>query len=106
MERAPVGSSLRGEKKEATSLIELTRTNDPVLISWLSAHLQGAGIEHVVLDAHTSVMEGSIGAIQRRVMILAEDEKAARAVLDARPGLEDDDQDEALSGDTVPAISG
>lgn len=68
-------------------LIELTRTNDPVLISWLVAHLDGAGIDHVVLDAHTSVLEGSIGAIQRRVMVLAEDEAAARDVFEARPDL-------------------
>ena len=66
-------------------MIELIRTNDPVLISWLAAHLEAEGIGYAVLDAHTSNLEGSIGAIPRRVMILAEDEPAARRVLDARP---------------------
>lgn len=64
---------------------ELIRTNDPVLLSWLTARLDGAGIGHAVLDAHTSVMEGSIGAIPRRVMVLDEDEPAARTILDSRP---------------------
>ena len=76
-------------------MIELTRTNDPVLISWLSAHLDGAGISHVVLDGHTSVLEGSIGAIQRRVMVLEEDEAAAREVFDARPDLSVDAEGES-----------
>jgi hypothetical protein len=63
---------------------ELLRTNDPVLISWLQALLADAGIEAVVLDHHTSVVEGSIGAIPRRVMVLEEDHAAARRiVLDA-----------------------
>jgi len=63
---------------------ELLRTNDPVLISWLQALLADAGIEAVVLDHHTSVVEGSIGAIPRRVMVLDEDHAAARRiVLDA-----------------------
>jgi hypothetical protein len=35
----------------------------------------------VVLDAHTSAIEGSIGAIPRRLMVVAEDEWLARKVL-------------------------
>ena len=62
-------------------MIELIRTNDPVLLSWLTAHLDAAGIGNVILDAHTSNLEGSIGAIPRRVMVLAEDEPAAREIL-------------------------
>ncbi len=50
-------------------MVELTRTNDPVLLSWLQARLTEEGIQSVVLDAHTSVLEGSILAIQRRVMV-------------------------------------
>jgi hypothetical protein len=33
-------------------MVELTRTNDLVFISWLSAALAGEGIEAIVLDAH------------------------------------------------------
>jgi len=48
---------------------ELVRTNDAVFLSWLTARLDGENIEAVVLDAYASVMEGSISAIQRRVMV-------------------------------------
>lgn len=56
---------------------ELFRTNDPVAISWVQAVLEDSGIAAIVLDAHTSVIEGSIGAIQRRVMV--PDDALARA---------------------------
>jgi hypothetical protein len=61
---------------------ELLRTNDPVKLSWLQALLADAGIEAVVLDTHTSIIEGSIGAIPRRLCVLAEDLERARRVLD------------------------
>ena len=48
---------------------ELLRTNDPVLISWLRALLADAGIDAHVFDNHTSVLEGSAGAIPRRIMV-------------------------------------
>jgi len=38
-------------------------------------------IDALVLDAHTSVMEGSISAIQRRVMVVSEDLARARLIL-------------------------
>ena len=60
---------------------ELLRTNDVVRLSWLAALLADAGIETVVLDHHASLMEGSIGAIQRRLMVSAEDLPAARGIL-------------------------
>lgn len=56
-------------------------TNDPVRLSFLHALLRDAGIGCVLLDAHTSAVEGSIGAIPRRLMVLAEDEAVARRVL-------------------------
>ena len=60
---------------------ELVRTNDPVRLSWLQALLAGAGIEAIVLDTHTSIIEGSIGAIQRRLMVHEDDHRRACAVL-------------------------
>jgi hypothetical protein len=60
---------------------ELLRTNDAVRLSWLQAMLASAGIEAVVLDTHTSIIEGSIGAIPRRLMVHDDDETRARAVL-------------------------
>ena len=60
---------------------ELLRTNDAVALSWIDALLKEAGIGCVILDAHTSIIEGSIGAIPRRVMVATEDWERARALL-------------------------
>lgn len=60
---------------------ELLRTNDPVELSFLQALLADAGIESLVLDQHTSILEGSIGAIPRRLVVDDEDYRAARRVL-------------------------
>lgn len=68
-------------------LVELFRTNDPALLSFVTALLSGEDIEAVVFDVHTSVLEGSIGILPRRVMVLAEDAAAAREVLELN-GLE------------------
>ncbi|MBH61730.1 MAG: hypothetical protein CL569_04635 [Alphaproteobacteria bacterium] len=64
-------------------MIELLRTNNPVLISWLQALLEDDGIEVIVLDSHMSVMEGSISAIPRRVMVHDDHILRARRLLDA-----------------------
>ena len=63
-------------------MVELLRTNDIVRLSFLGALLADAGIETVVLDTHTSILEGSIGAIPRRLMVIDDDIAAARRVLD------------------------
>jgi hypothetical protein len=62
---------------------ELVRTNDVVKLSWLQALLADAGIEAVVLDVHTSIIEGSIGAIPRRLAVGEADFARARRVLEA-----------------------
>ncbi len=59
----------------------LAISNDPVRLSFLTALLADAGISAVLLDAHTSAVEGSIGAIPRRLVVAAEDEVRARRVL-------------------------
>jgi hypothetical protein len=56
-------------------------SNDPVRLSFLTVLLADAGITAVVLDGYTSAVEGSIGAIPRRLMVPAEDEAQARRVL-------------------------
>ena len=60
---------------------ELLRTNDLVKLSWLTALLADSGIEAVVFDTHTSVLEGSALAIPRRLMVIDEDHAAARRIL-------------------------
>ncbi len=56
-------------------------SNDLVRISFLTALLSDAGIQAVLLDAHVSATEGSIGAIPRRLAVAAEDAQAAQRVL-------------------------
>ncbi|MFI5020058.1 MAG: DUF2007 domain-containing protein [Alphaproteobacteria bacterium] len=68
---------------------ELFRTNDPVLLSFATALLADERIEAVVLDGHTSILEGSIGAIQRRLMVRDEDFARARRLLKERGGPAD-----------------
>ncbi|MDX2288318.1 MAG: DUF2007 domain-containing protein [Hyphomicrobiaceae bacterium] len=60
---------------------ELMRTNDPVLLSYVEALLDAAGVHAVVLDQNMSVMEGSIGLLPRRVMVDEDDVYAARSLM-------------------------
>ena len=62
-------------------MIELMRTNDPVLISFAEALLTEAGIAHFVADSNMSIIEGSLGVLQRRLMVDASQEKQARQLL-------------------------
>jgi hypothetical protein len=48
---------------------ELLRSNDPVLLSFVSSLLSEAEIGFIVLDTNMSVMEGSIGILPRRVLV-------------------------------------
>ncbi len=57
------------------------RTNDIVALSLAEALLEGAGIECFVADRHMSVLEGSIGAFQRRVLVDRDVEVKARRTL-------------------------
>ena len=62
-------------------LQELVRTNNAVLVSAVGALLEGAGIEHVVLDQNMSVLEGSLGILPRRILVADEDASSARRLL-------------------------
>ena len=62
-------------------MIELMRTNDLVLISAVEAILRAARIDCHVADRHMSAVEGSIGALPRRILIATEDAARARKIL-------------------------
>ncbi|HWK65173.1 MAG TPA: DUF2007 domain-containing protein [Rhizobiaceae bacterium] len=62
-------------------MIELIRTNDAVLISFVEALMRDAGISYFVADQNMSVLDGSIGILPRRIMIGEEDVEAARRIL-------------------------
>lgn len=63
------------------SVRELLRTNDVVLVSAVGALLDGARIDHLVLDQNMSIIEGSLGIIPRRILVHEDDNRAARQVL-------------------------
>jgi hypothetical protein len=60
---------------------EIIRTNDQVLISYVEVLLRDAGIECLVADQNMSVLDGSIGALPRRVLVTDSDVEEARGIL-------------------------
>jgi hypothetical protein len=56
-------------------------SNNLVRLSFLDALLRDAGIGSVLLDGNVSAVEGSIGAIPRRLAVAEADEARARRVL-------------------------
>ena len=61
---------------------EVLRTGDPVRASWAIATLADAGIEAVLADLNTHMLEGSGVAIPRRVLTTSEDASRARWILE------------------------
>ena len=70
-------------------MICIIRTNNPVTLSFAQAVLKDSQIEYFIMDQHMSLMEGSVGAIPRRLMVIDEDEFAARRAL-TLAGLENE----------------
>jgi hypothetical protein len=62
-------------------LRELVRSGDPVRLSFLTALLADAGIESLILDTHSSVMQGSLDILPQRLMVADDDLVLAQAVL-------------------------
>lgn len=60
---------------------ELLRTTDPTAIAFATALLEAEGIAAFPLDVHMSVLEGSLGILPRRLMVLDRDLFVARAIL-------------------------
>ena len=56
-------------------------TNDLVRLSFLTSLLRDAGVEAIVLDNQVSTLEGSIGAIPRRLVVTSDDRVQAMRVL-------------------------
>jgi hypothetical protein len=62
-------------------MAELVRTNDPSLIVIIEGLLSDAGIPYQVTDRNMSIIEGSISAIQIRILVPDEHEEVARKFL-------------------------
>ena len=74
---------------------ELFRTNDTVRLSYASALLNDRGISPVIFDQHMSILDGSIGALPRRLMVEDADFSAAKRILIEAQVIEDDPKDNA-----------
>jgi Putative prokaryotic signal transducing protein len=61
----------------------ILRSTNPVLINYAANLLSQEGIEAVVFDENASVMDGSMGFLPRRLMVLDEDFSRAEALLRA-----------------------
>ena len=60
---------------------ELLRSNDPTVIAFATALLDGEGIDVFDLDVHMSILDGSLGILPRRLMVRDADHFMANAVL-------------------------
>lgn len=70
-------------------MLELLRTTDPVLISFVDALLKDGGVPHMVADSHMSILDGSIGVLPRRILVEESwIEQARRILRDADLGHE------------------
>lgn len=70
-------------------MIELVRTNDPVVISFIEALMRDAKIGFLVADQNMSIMEGSLGVLPRRVLVDEDDLDRAKRIL-ADAGIADE----------------
>jgi tRNA1(Val) A37 N6-methylase TrmN6 len=85
---------------------ELLRSNDAVLISFVSALLDEAAIDFMVADTNMSVLEGSIGALPRRILV-GEDQLSEASRTLTQAGMGDVLAEEArASVDTSDAFLG
>jgi hypothetical protein len=60
---------------------QLLRTTDPLQIVYAKALLSDEDINCFEMDVHMSVLEGSVGILPRRLMVLDRDLEYARQIL-------------------------
>jgi Putative prokaryotic signal transducing protein len=60
---------------------EILRSNDVVLINFVVVLLRDAGLAPLLADEHVSSIEGSIGALPRRVLIPSDELTRAKRVM-------------------------
>ncbi len=62
-------------------MIELIRTNDVVTLSLAESLMKDAGIHCLIADQSMSVLEGSLGLLQRRLLVEEGRSQEARTIL-------------------------
>jgi len=68
-------------QKRAEEMIEIMRSNDPIGLSYAESLLKDRGIACFIADQGMSVLEGSLGVLQRRLMVDTERADEARMTL-------------------------
>src|ERR1700734_638312 len=67
-------------------LVEILRTNDLVLISFIESILKAERVAYFVADQHMAAVEGSLGFLPRRILVDGEEKARARRLI-AEAGL-------------------
>ena len=62
-------------------MIELVRTNDAVVISFVESLMRDAGISILVADQNMSILDGSLGILPRRILVETGRADEARRIL-------------------------
>ena len=62
-------------------MLELLRTTNPVMLSFVESLLKDSGIDYFVADRHVTAIDGLIGAFPFRVMVASQDAASARRTL-------------------------
>ncbi|MBB4953830.1 hypothetical protein H4S14_001890 [Agrobacterium vitis] len=73
---------------------EIFRCNDPVLLSFAQSLMKDAGIDCLIADQAMSIMEGSLGLLPRRFLVVSDQVLQARRIL-VDAGLEHELRDDA-----------
>lgn len=60
---------------------ELFKSNNAVRLSYASALLRDRGLSPQIFDQHMSILDGSIGALPRRLMVPDDEYVAAKRIL-------------------------
>ncbi|MGH8777205.1 MAG: DUF2007 domain-containing protein [Jiangellaceae bacterium] len=62
-------------------MIEVLRSTDPVVISFVDSLLDDAGIDHIIADQSISVIDGSLGVVPIRILVAPDRRDDARQLL-------------------------
>jgi hypothetical protein len=60
---------------------EIIRSNDVVLLSFAESLMRDAGISVMIADQQMSILEGSLGMLQRRLLVDSDEVDQARQIL-------------------------
>ncbi len=60
---------------------EIARSTDAVRLSFLSALLSDGGVTAVLFDTHASIVQGSLGVLPQRLMVVDDEYDEAIAIL-------------------------